>query len=421
MGGRAHTALPERMLRISSGFRWTGYPAVAVIALWGCPDPRIWPGAWLAAAAYLMAPWCWGRLAERGRRAQRGRCHGMVSECLVTAAVTGFTGLQSVLALAVLGALTVALTAREGPGPGMVAAALTGLGWAAGRLASPLPLLQGDGAQAALAVVLVVSVCGPIAGLAYRASAQQVRARRAVEARAAGLGDVAQALAGYLPEPLAVRLFDRRLERILERCWVTVCFVDLVGFTALVDRLAPESVIELLDDFSGTMSNLARTHGATLDKLLGDGVLLFFKCDDPAERRARARACVRMLRELESVIEGLEVRWRDRGPDAVLGVRCGVASGFSSVGDIGDATRRHYTVVGGPVNLASRLQRMAAVDWATIDGETARLAGCEGFVAVEGRPIEGISRPPALFGVPLRPGAACPSASAAGSAKVPRP
>lgn len=386
-----------------------------LVALWTIPHSEAQLGAWLGVLVLLLSPWCWGRLA---RRSLQGT---MVLECLLGAAAIGIAGLPAALAVAVLGLLVVALTARDGPGEGLAAAVLVTLGWAAGRLVSPLALLDGGAGLGVLSVVLVLSVCGPIAALAFRASERHTRARRVLEMRAAGLGDVADALAAYLPEALTSRLFDRRLEPILERRWVTVCFVDLAGFTALVDRLAPESVIELLDDFSKMMSALARAYRATLDKLLGDGVLLFFTTDRPDQRMQRAQACRWLIEELGTAIDRLGRRWRGRGLDAALGVRCGIASGFCSVGDIGDAARRHYTVVGGPVNLAARLQQMAEIDGALVDAATAGLIDSDALVAMGERDIKGIPRRVAVFALPLRLDEACPSASAAASAKVRRP
>jgi class 3 adenylate cyclase len=393
MFGQLDLAHHHWLEAISTRFRWGGCIGAALITSALLSDAVARSGALIAVMYLLAAPWLFGRIAKTlGIGARIGSF-----ECLCTACVVGLCGLPLALVIAIAGLLLIGLTARDGPRAALPAALSVIVGWSGGRLLSDLPLADPGHGLGTLSVLLTLAFCVPIAGLAHRAVLRQRRAKAALQSRVEGMGEVADVLAAYLPDRLRARLFGRELEPTLERRWVTICFVDLVGFTALADRLAPESVIELLQDFSAAMSRLTDRHGAVLDKFLGDGMLLFFTADVLEQRVARATACIALLDDLQPVIEGLESRWRARGTRMALGVSCGVASGYCSVGDIGDDVRRHYTVVGGPVNLASRLQQLADRNDAYFDGATASLAVEWRLRDAGQRPIRGLADRVAVF------------------------
>jgi class 3 adenylate cyclase len=427
MFGQLDLAQHHWLEAISTRFRWGGCIGAALITSALLTDAVARSGALIAVMYLLAAPWLFGRIAKTlGTGARTGSF-----ECLCTACVIGLCGLPPALVIAIAGLLLIGLTARDGPRVALPAALSVIVGWSGGRLLSDMPLADHGHVLGTLSVLLTLAFCVPIAGLAHRAVLRQRRAKAALQSRVEGLGEVADVLAAYLPDRLRARLFGRELEPTLERRWVTICFVDLVGFTALADRLAPESVIELLQDFTAAISRLTDRHGAVLDKFLGDGMLLFFTADVLEQRAARATACVALLDDLQPVIEALESRWRARGMHMALGVSCGVASGYCSVGDIGDDARRHYTVVGGPVNLASRLQHIADRNDACFDGATASLAVERRMRDAGRRSIRGLTDRVAVFvlrlgsqaaDVTLAPAFAAAPASAAepGSDKVRR-
>lgn len=406
---------------ISARFRLGGCAGAVLITLVLLPDAQARTGAAIAVAYLLAAPWVFSRIDRAlGIGARAGTL-----ECLLTAWVLGWCGLPLAQVIAIGGLLLIGLTARDGPRAVVIAMLSVVAGWGCGRLLSDLPQLAPGHGLGTLSVLLTLSFCAPIAAMAHLAILRQRRARAVLQTRVEGLGEVAEVLAAYLPDRLRVRLFGHELEPTLERRWVTVCFIDLVGFTALADRIAPESVIDLLQDFTAAMLRLSDRHDAVLDKFLGDGMLLFFTADGLEQRAAQARACIALLDDLHPAIEDLETRWRARGMRMSLGVSCGAASGYCSVGDIGNAARRHYTVVGGPVNLASRLQQLAERDDAYLDGATASLAAEPRLRDAGQRPIRGLSDRVAVFVLCLRERAAdvtsvAASAATSGSDKVRR-
>jgi adenylate cyclase len=139
---------------------------------------------------------------------------------------------------------------------------------------------------------------------------------------------------------------DRRQE-------VAVLFADIKGFTTLSERLAPEDVMHLLRGFHARMDSIVFAHGGTLEKFIGDALLVTFGVPDPASDDAiRALACARaMLAEVE--------RWNDersRRGQAAIEIGVGLHHGPVVMGDIGSERSMAFTVVGDTVNTASRLQ-----------------------------------------------------------------
>lgn len=421
MAGQLESAQHQWLRVISARFRFGACLGAALITLTPLLDARARTGAAIAVAYLLAAPWVFSRLDRVPGIGARAAAF----ECLLTAWVLGWCGLPVAQVVAIAGLFLIGLTARDGPRAVAVVVLSIAAGWGSGRLLSDLPQLAPGHGSGTLSVLLTLGFCVPIAAMAHLAVSRQRRARAVLQTRVEGLGEVAEVLAAYLPDTLRERLFGHQLEPTLERRWTTICFIDLVGFTALADRIAPESVIDLLQDFTAAMLRLSDRHDAVLDKFLGDGMLLFFTAEGLEQRAARARACMALLNDLQPAIEDLETRWRARGMRMSLGVSCGVASGYCSVGDIGDAARRHYTVVGGPVNLASRLQQLADRGDACVDGATASLAAEPQLRDAGQRPIRGLSDRVAVFVLCLGERLAdvtsvAASAAASGSDKVRR-
>lgn len=181
---------------------------------------------------------------------------------------------------------------------------------------------------------------------------------------------------------------------------VSVLFVDIVGFTAYAERQDPARVIATLRQFYGLMEREVFAEGGTLDKYLGDGLMATFGTPLPREGdAARALACGRaMLRAAE--------QWnaeRERDGQPRLGVSVGIHHGPVVIGDIGSA-RLEFAVIGGTVNLASRLEAMTrelgsglvaseALVRQAAAGPDRRPDNLEGLVRFEQRRVAGISEP----------------------------
>ena len=132
-----------------------------------------------------------------------------------------------------------------------------------------------------------------------------------------------------------------------------VLFADMVGFTGLSERLSPDALVALLSEYHGRLARTAFAHDGTVDKYIGDAIMVHFgtprpQQDDPVRALACAAA---MIAEIG--------RWnaeRERAGEAPIGIGIGVHYGEVLVGNIGDARRLEYTVLGDTVNVASRLE-----------------------------------------------------------------
>lgn len=136
---------------------------------------------------------------------------------------------------------------------------------------------------------------------------------------------------------------------------VAVLFADLVGFTALAERLPPGRMVTLLTSFHTRACRVVFRNGGTLDKYLGDGFMAVFGtlADDP---EAPARA-VRCALELQAEMDRWNAKRAARGAVVVpLGI--GVHAGRVVVGNVGADARLEFTVIGDTVNVASRLERL---------------------------------------------------------------
>jgi class 3 adenylate cyclase len=148
------------------------------------------------------------------------------------------------------------------------------------------------------------------------------------------------------------------------------------------------------------MSKVALEHGATIDKYVGDAIMIFF--GDPESRGVRedALACVRMALAMQQRMQELGAIWRDGGIEQPLRCRIGIHTGYCTVGNFGSEDRMDYTIIGASVNLASRLEHEAPPGGILISYETyAQVRDeirCEGIGRIQ---IRGIGHPVAAYRV----------------------
>jgi adenylate cyclase len=138
---------------------------------------------------------------------------------------------------------------------------------------------------------------------------------------------------------------------------VTVLFADIRGFTSLSERLEPQRVVEVLNDYFTRVTDIIFDHGGTLDKYLGDGVMAVFGA--PISKGNDPERAVQAAIEIQNLVETLNRDAPARGfPEFLVGI--GVNTGIATAGNIGSPRRIDYTVVGDPVNVAARLMANAA-------------------------------------------------------------
>ncbi|WP_437511290.1 adenylate/guanylate cyclase domain-containing protein [Sorangium sp. So ce1099] len=157
-----------------------------------------------------------------------------------------------------------------------------------------------------------------------------------------------------------------------KRAAVSVLFADVVGFTPLAESRDAERMVALLNELFSMLTEIVFRHGGTVDKFIGDCVMAVWGAPLPQEDHARRAlaAAEDMMRFLETANE----EWRERY-DIEIRLGVGVNSGEAIVGNIGSDKRMEYTVIGDVVNVASRLEAIAAPNQVLVSEATRGLAG----------------------------------------------
>jgi class 3 adenylate cyclase/phosphoglycerate-specific signal transduction histidine kinase len=175
------------------------------------------------------------------------------------------------------------------------------------------------------------------------------------------LEQLSSQLAKYLSPQVYQSIFTGKQEVKIasRRKKLTVFFSDIAGFTETTDRLESEDLTRLLNHYLTEMSEIAVSYGATIDKYVGDAIVIFF--GDPETRGVKedALACVEMAIAMRKRMRELHGAWRASGIEKPLQCRIGINTGYCTVGNFGSEDRMDYTIVGGGVNLASRLEAAA--------------------------------------------------------------
>jgi adenylate cyclase len=143
-------------------------------------------------------------------------------------------------------------------------------------------------------------------------------------------------------------------------------FMDLVGFTSLSEKLGAEAVARLLNSYLSMVADVAHEHGATVDKFVGDSVMIVFGAPDALEPREQAHRCVALAQKLQTLLPTL-------GDGIALRARTGINTGEVVVGNFGSSTRSDYTVIGPAVNIAARLETASDPGRILVGETTAKL------------------------------------------------
>lgn len=186
-------------------------------------------------------------------------------------------------------------------------------------------------------------------------------ANRLVIEKNATLEALSAKLAKYLSPQVYQSIFTgaQNVEIASRRKKLTVFFSDIAAFTETTENLESEELTNVLNHYLTEMSAIALEHGATIDKYIGDAMLLFFGDPDTRGVKEDAKACVLMAIAMQRRMRELEQEWRERGLERPFRIRMGISTGFCTVGNFGSPDRMDYTIIGNEVNLAARLESAA--------------------------------------------------------------
>ena len=138
-----------------------------------------------------------------------------------------------------------------------------------------------------------------------------------------------------------------------EKKELTIFFSDIRGFTTLSEKLTPEQLVQLLNEYLSEMTDIVLKKNGLVDKYIGDAIMAFWGAplDNPKHAESAAETVIEMKRKLEE----LQKNWKTRGMP-VVNIGVGLNTGNVIVGNMGSKQRFDYTVMGDTVNLASRLE-----------------------------------------------------------------
>jgi class 3 adenylate cyclase len=186
------------------------------------------------------------------------------------------------------------------------------------------------------------------------------------------LASLSMKISRYLSPQIYKSIFSGQKDVTIhtERKTLTIFFSDIKDFTSTTERLQPEQITRLLNEYFTEMSSIALHHGGTIDKFVGDAMLIFFGDPESKGEAEDAKACLRMALDMQHRLAELNVKWRGAGTEHPFRVRMGINTGFCNVGNFGSAERMDYTIIGAEANLAARLQSIAQAGHIVISYET---------------------------------------------------
>ncbi len=166
---------------------------------------------------------------------------------------------------------------------------------------------------------------------------------------------VKDAFSTYLAPAVVKQIIDSPEKLVLggEERVITAFFSDVQNFTSISEKLTPQELVELLNEFLTEMTDIILDHEGTVDKFEGDAVIALFGAPNELENHA-ATACKACI-EMQNRLAELRVDWKEIGKPELF-MRIGLCSGPAVVGNMGSKNRMDYTMMGDTVNTASRLE-----------------------------------------------------------------
>lgn len=257
----------------------------------------------------------------------------------------------------------------------------------------------------ALSFIVVVSIASVgyvtvLSFFSFKQARSLLTAQKELEIKQSESATLSRKLAKYLPPQVWGSIFSGQTDVKLQtqRKKLTVFFSDIKGFSEISEELQPEALTELLNSYFTEMSRIALKYGGTIDKFVGDAILIFF--GDPTSRghKQDAVACVSMAIEMRKRMKMLRQKWRQHGINKPLQVRMGINTGYCTVGNFGAETRMDYTIIGKEVNLASRLESVAQPEEILIAESTYNLVRDTVMCRDRGQiNVKGFSKPVPIF------------------------
>ncbi len=203
-----------------------------------------------------------------------------------------------------------------------------------------------------------MALCGAALAAWRRTRRQLTRLQRRLESSAMELQRLQMAFARFAPAQVVDRIAASGVATDAEKRDVTILFADLVGFTVLGEQLDPAVLVTVLNGHFERMSRVVEQHRGHVSKFIGDNLLALFGALDlnPWQANDAVHAALAMHAELEDYNRELAARGLPQ-----LRVGIGIHRGVAVAGIIGSRELVEFTVIGGAVNLAARVERLTRV------------------------------------------------------------
>lgn len=205
----------------------------------------------------------------------------------------------------------------------------------------------------------------PVVEARVKTQIQLIQSKRSLE-------EMPKKLSKYLSPQVVQSIFEGKQEALIgtKRKKLSIFFSDIVGFTAKSEMLEPEDLSFAINKYLDKMAQIALEFGGTLDKFIGDAVMVFFGDPESLGVKEDAKRCVQMAQAMHEALPELNESFHNEAIDIKLEIRVGIATGYCTVGNFGSETRMDYTLLGRIVNLASRLEGKAEVGGILVSNDT---------------------------------------------------
>ncbi|MDD2229584.1 MAG: adenylate/guanylate cyclase domain-containing protein [Candidatus Cloacimonetes bacterium] len=187
------------------------------------------------------------------------------------------------------------------------------------------------------------------------------------------LNNLKERLSHYVSPPLYRKITSGKEKVELnqtKRVKLTIFNSDIVDFSTHSANMEGEALSAILNSYLEEMTNIINEYGGTLDKYMGDAILVFFGDPDLTDDFDHANRCLNMALAMRQKMSELQKQWFHLGYCDPLHIRMGISTGYVSAGNFGSSEYMAYTIIGSPVNLASRLQTAAQADQIFISHDT---------------------------------------------------
>lgn len=216
-----------------------------------------------------------------------------------------------------------------------------------------------------VSTAVIASCCFIIVTASYRydTNIELINSRREMASLLKQQSILSKNLSRYLSSKLVEKLVngDHSIEKH-QRREVVVFFSDLCNFTSISEEMSPEDMSLILNQYLSKMSKIANKFDATIDKFIGDSVMVFFGAPATLGPKEDVLKCLRMATEMKKELSNLNKEWSKKGISHTFSVRMGIHQGWVTVGNFGSENQLNYTIIGTSVNIAARLEQQCPPD-----------------------------------------------------------